>query len=87
MAMDEAERILHDLGYFDSDPAKKQQIQGYIDEAKEYMLEAGVPQDKLDSQRAYAVKCLWANGRDKGDENSIITGDGMLTNLIVQMRR
>lgn len=85
--MQEVDKILFKLGYLDSDPHKKQEVQGYIDEAAEFMLESGVPPEKLTTQRAYAVKSIWADYRDKGDDEKLIKKDGMLVALISQLRR
>ena len=85
--MQEVDKILFKLGYLDSDPHKKQEVQGYIDEAAEYMLESGVPNERLTTQRAYAVKSIWADYRDKGDDEKLIKKDGMIVALISQLRR
>lgn len=85
--MQEVDKILFKLGYLDSDPHKKQEVQGYIDEAAEFMLESGVPNERLTTQRAYAVKSIWADYRDKGDEEKLIKKDGMIVALISQLRR
>lgn len=85
--MQEADKILYKLGYFDSDPNKKNEVQSYIDEASEFMIESGVPAEKLASKRAFAVKSIWADLRDKGDEDKLIKKDGMIVALISQMRR
>lgn len=85
--MQEVDKILYKLGYYDGDPHKKTEIQGYIDEATEFMTESGVPPEKLTTQRAYAVKCIWADYRDKGDDEKLIKKDGMLVALISQLRR
>lgn len=85
--MQEVDKILFKLGYLDSDPHKKQEIQGYIDEAAEFMLESGVPNERLTTQRAYAVKSIWADYRDKGDDEKLIKKDGMIVALISQLRR
>ena len=85
--MQEVDKILFKLGYLDSDPHKKQEVQGYIDEAAEFMLESGVPNERLTTQRAYAVKSIWADYRDKGDDEKLIKKDGMLVALISQLRR
>ena len=85
--MQEVDKILFKLGYLDSDPHKKQEVQGYIDEAAEFMLESGVPNERLTTQRAYAVKSIWADYRDKGDDEKLITKDGMIVALISQLRR
>ena len=85
--MQEVDKILYKMGYYDSDPQKKQEVQGYIDEAVEFMTQSGVPADKLTSQRAYAVKSIWADARDKGDDDKLIKKDGMVVSLISQMRR
>lgn len=85
--MQEVDKILFKLGYLDSDPHKKQEVQGYIDEAEEFMLESGVPNERLTTQRAYAVKSIWADYRDKGDDEKLIKKDGMIVALISQLRR
>jgi hypothetical protein len=85
--MQEVDKILFKLGYLDSDPHKKQEVQGYIDEAAEFMLESGVPNERLTTQRAYAVKSIWADYRDKGDDEKLIKKDGMIVALISQLRR
>ena len=85
--MQEIDKILFKLGYLDSDPHKKQEVQGYIDEAAEFMLESGVPNERLTTQRAYAVKSIWADYRDKGDDEKLIKKDGMIVALISQLRR
>ena len=85
--MQEVDKILFKLGYLDSDPHKKQEVQGYIDEAAEFMLESGVPNERLTTQRAYVVKSIWADYRDKGDDEKLIKKDGMIVALISQLRR
>ena len=85
--MQEVDKILFKLGYLDSDPHKKQEVQGYIDEAAEFMLESGVPNERLTTKRAYAVKSIWADYRDKGDDEKLIKKDGMIVALISQLRR
>ena len=85
--MQEVDKILFKLGYLDSDPHKKQEVQGYIDEAAEFMLESGVPNERLPTHRAYAVKSIWADYRDKGDDEKLIKKDGMIVALISQLRR
>ena len=85
--MQEVDKILFKLGYLDSDPHKKQEVQGYIDEAAEFMLESGVPNERLTTQRAYAVKSIWADYRDKGDDEKLIKKDGMIVALSSQLRR
>ena len=85
--MQEVDKILFKLGYLDSDPHKKQEVQGYIDEAAEFMLESGVPNERLTTQRAYAVKSIWADYRDKGDDEKLIKKDDMIVALISQLRR
>ena len=85
--MQEVDKLLFKLGYLDSDPHKKQEVQGYIDEAAEFMLESGVPNERLTTQRAYAIKSIWADYRDKGDDEKLIKKDGMIVALISQLRR
>lgn len=85
--MTEGDKILYKLGYYDSDPNKKAEIQDYIQEAEEFMLDAGVPRTKLTTQRAHAIKSIWADGRDRGDDNNIIKKDGMIVALLSQLKR
>ena len=85
--MEEVDKVLYALGYYDSDPVKKAIIQGFIAEAEEYMTEAGVPSEKLKSQRAFAIKNIWADARDKNELEAAIKKDGMLVHLIAQLRR
>lgn len=85
--MDEVDKILYKLGYYDSDPHKKAEVQGYIDEAVEFMIESGVKPDKLTSQRAYAIKSIWADARDKGNDDICVKKDGMIVALLSQLRR
>ena len=85
--MQEVDKILFKLGYLDSKKNKKQEVQGYIDEAAEFMLASGVPNERLTTQRAYAVKSIWADYRDKGDDEKLIKKDGMIVALISQLRR
>ena len=85
--LNEVDKILYKLGYFSDDPQKKQEVQGYIDEAVEFMTAAGVPEAKLTTQTAYAVQSIWADARDKGDDEKLVKKDGMLVSLIAQLRR
>ena len=85
--MEEVDKILYKLGYYDSDPNKKAEIQGYIDEAVEFMKDCGVPDDKIKTQRGYAIKSIWADCRDKGDDNNIVRKEGMIVALISQLTR
>ena len=85
--MTEIDKILYSLGYFDADDPKKEEIQDYVDEAVEFMKGAGVPDAKLSSPTALSVKKIWANYRDKGNDNEIIKKEGMVVALISQLRR
>jgi hypothetical protein len=85
--MDEIDKILYALGYYDSDPLKRAIVGGYIAEAEEYMTEAGVPADKLKTQRAFAIKNIWADARDKNELETAIKKDGMIAHLVSQLRR
>ena len=85
--MQDVDKILYKMGYLDADAHKRAEVQGYIDEATEFMREAGVPDENIDSQRAYAVKAIWADYRDKGEDEKLIKKDGMLVALISQLRR
>ncbi len=83
----DVDKILYKMGYFNADRLKKQEVQGYIDEAVEFMKDAGVPDAKLTTQRAYAIKSIWADARDKGDDNAIVKKDGMIVSLLSQLKR
>lgn len=85
--MQEVDKILYRMGYFNADPHKKQEVQDSIDAAVEFMRESGVPADKLTSKRAYSVKALYVDAIDKGQPDEIVKKDGMIVALIVQMRR
>jgi hypothetical protein len=84
--MDEIDKILYSMGYFDSDPHKRAQVKGYVSEAEEFMSGAGVPAEKMTTQSAYAIKSLWADARDKGEADDLIKQDGLIVHLISQMR-
>ena len=84
--MQEVDEILYKLGYYDADPQLKQTVQGYI-KTEEFMLDSGVPQERLSTQRARAVKALFADAFDKGTPDDVIKKDGMVVALIVQLRR
>lgn len=85
--MQEVDKILYKLGYYDSDEHKRAEVQGYIDEAVEFMKDGGVPQAKLNTQRAYAIKSIWADARDKGSDDQIVRKDGMIVALVSQLKR
>ena len=85
--MDEIDKILYKLGYCDSDPLKRKEFEGYVDEAVEFMKDSGVAEADTSSATAYVVKSIWADCRDRGDENSIVKKDGMIVSLISQLRR
>ena len=46
-----------------------------------------MPQDKLNTQRAYAIKSIWADARDKGNDDQIVRKDGMIVALVSQLKR
>lgn len=85
--MEEIDKILYKLGYYDADPLKKQEVKDYIDESVEFMKSAGVPEKQLTSSTAYVVKTIWADARDAGKEDTLVKKDGMIVALISQMRR
>lgn len=85
--MQEVDKILYKLGYYDSDEHKRAEVQGYIDEAVEFMRDSGVPKDKLNTQRAYAIKSIWADARDKGNDDHLVKKDGMIVALLSQLKR
>jgi len=78
---------MYDLGYYEYDLNKQKQVEGFIKEAEEFMLNAGVLPTLLSSKRAYAVKSLWADARDKGEVVNLISSNAMITHLISQMKR
>lgn len=83
----ELDNILYKLGYFGADSQKRQEVQDYIECAEEFMVESGVPRERLCTQRAYAIKALFADALDKGTPDDIIKKDGMVVALIAQLRR
>lgn len=85
--MKEVDKILYKLGYYDSDPNKQQEFEGYIAEAVDFMKESGVADDATTSPTAFVVKSIWADCRDRGDENAIVKKDGMIVALISQLKR
>lgn len=86
--MKEVEKIALKMGYGASDPQKIEEIQGYIDEAVEYMTKScGVAENETNSKTAYVVKTLWADYRDSGIEENIIKKDGIVVALISNLRR
>ncbi len=85
--MQEVDNILYKLGYYDADPQLKETVKGYIKVAEEFMLDSGVPKERLGTQRAYAIKALFADAFDKGAPDDVIKKDGMVVALIAQLRR
>ncbi len=85
--MDETDRILYDLGYFGNDPYKKEQIKGFIQEAEQFMVEAGVKKEKITSALAKTIKSLWCEARDKKQPIYLVNKDKMIVSLISQLRR
>lgn len=81
------DNILYKMGYYDADPQLKETVKGYIKVAEEFMIDSGVPQDRLGTQRAYAIKALFADAFDKGTPDDVIKKDGMVVALIAQLRR
>lgn len=81
------DNILYKMGYYDADPQLKETVKGYIKVAEEFMLDSGVPQDRLGTQRAYTIKALFADAFDKGTPDDVIKKDGMVVALIAQLRR
>lgn len=85
--MDDVNKILIKMGYLGDDPLKKAEIAGYVSEAEEYMAAAGVPREQMTTETAYAVKSIWADKRDKNDDETLIRRDGIIVHLIAQLRR
>lgn len=85
--MDEIDKILYKLGYCDSDPNKRKEFEGYVAEAVEFMQDCGVAKEATSSATAYVIKNIWADCRDRGDENSIVKKEGLIVSLISQLRR
>lgn len=85
--MDEYDKILYDLGYYASDPLKKEQIKRYVSEAEEFMYEAGVPKCKVTSRQCFMqLMSLWADARDKGTALHLVSKDSVIVHLIAQMK-
>ena len=85
--MNEVEKILYKLGYGNSDPLKTQEVEGYVAEAEEFMLSKGIDESNLKSKTAFVIKSLWASYRDRGDDEEIIKREGMITHLLLDLRR
>lgn len=85
--MSEIEKILYKLGYGISDPHKTQEIQGYVDEAVEFMQSKGIDESQIKSKTAYTIKSLWATYRDQGEDEAILKKEGMIIHLILDLRR
>ena len=85
--MSEVEKILYKLGYGISDPHKAQEIQGYIDEAEEFMKSQGIDESKIKTSTAYVIKSIWATYRDQGEDEAILKKEGMIVHLIFDLRR
>lgn len=85
--IDDVDRVMRDLGYLASDPIKREEVAGYMQEAEEFMLQAGVPKNKLTKKTAYTVKSLWADAREKKDPIDLVNKDKMIVFLISQLKR
>lgn len=70
--MQEVDKILYKMGYYDADPHKKQEVQDSIDAAEEFMRASGVPAELITNKRAYAVKAIYADAVDKGTPDEIV---------------
>lgn len=84
--MEEVDRILYSLGYYNDDPLKKEQIEDFIEEANQFMLDSGVPQKELISTSAKTVRRLWVDARDKGLALDLPGKDKMILSLISQLK-
>lgn len=84
--MSEVEQILYELGYYANDDLKKEQIKRYISEAEEFIRSSGVSSEMLNSNRAYAVKFLWSEARDKGEISNMLSRHGVIVQLVAQLR-
>ena len=76
--MQEVDKILYKMGYYDADPHKKQEVQDSIDAAEEFMRASGVHAELI---------TIYADAVDKGTPDEIVKKDGMIVALISQMRR
>ncbi len=84
--MEEADRILFTLGYYADDKNKKTQIQSYIDEANEFMLNAGVEKSKIVSASAASIRTMWAEARDREIEIDLTGRHKIILSIIEQLR-
>lgn len=85
--INDVDRVMRDLGYLASDPVKREEVAGYMQEAEEFMLAAGVPKNKITKKTAYTIKSLWADAREKKEPIDLVGKDKMIVFLISQLRR
>lgn len=85
--MTEVDRILYSLGYYNDDSLKKEEIEDFMEEANEFMLNSGVPKKGLVSTSAKTVRRLWVDARDKGMSIDLPGKDKMILSLISQLKR
>lgn len=85
--MTEVDRILYSLGYFNDDPLKREEIEDFMEEANEFMLNSGVSKKELVSTSAKTVRRLWVDARDKGMAIDLPGKDKMIISLVSQLKR
>lgn len=83
---EEISKIMYAMGFSISDPHKVKEIKGYVEEAEEFMISAGVAKEKITTQSAYAIKHIWANARNSNTALNLVQKDGMIVHLISQLR-
>lgn len=83
---EEVTKILHELGYYESDSVKTEQVKNWAEEAEEFLKEAGVKDTLLTSKRAFAFKSIYSDLRNRGETNGL-EGNPILLNIISQLKR
>lgn len=82
----ETERILLILGYYADDTAKIIQVESYIKAANQFMKNAGVSEESLNTDLAADVRLRWAEVRDEGNAPDLAGKDRIIVSLIEQLR-
>lgn len=85
--MQEVDKILYSLGYYNDDPLKKKEIQSYMNEANEFMTSSGVQKKEITSTLAGTIRHIWVDARDKGETIDLTGKDKMILNILSQLKR
>lgn len=84
--MQEVDKILYSLGYYNDDHLKKEEIEDFMEEANQFMIDSGVPKKEIVSTSAKTVRRLWVDARDKGLTIDLTGKDKMILSLISQLK-